>query len=435
MAVVPFKRKKSLNARTALRYLREIAEQHPDGVVEANSITHFGTLLGWTQPRTSKAVKAWKADGLITVDHADSGKLIVRIMPIRSDMERDGMPSQATVTPKTKRVGRHAGKHAETHAAEHAEGHAVGHAETHAAEHAEGHAAEHAEPAHANHAKSENMQMISKGKPLAVDPTGMQKMPAKKPAAGMPVGMDFGMGFGMGDGMNSGMPNGMPSAPENVHANHVTRHARSRGSWQLVLVAYGFFGLGIAINVWNARTTGGDLLGMAIPVGLGVLVEAVLFYVPARLMTLTSWRRALAICVYALFFAFAVVNSLRMASLIAADQAAARADRQTAGVQAAARALDNARAERDNACRSTQGKSTACLSRRDEVAKLEKAQTAATAKVEAAAKPENADFSALVTWITRGAMKPGANDFSMIWLLLRTILPQIGGLVLMLAKR
>jgi hypothetical protein len=70
-----------------------------------------------------------------------------------------------------------------------------------------------------------------------------------------------------------------------------------------------------------------------------------------------------------------------------------------------------------------------------DVAKLEQAQTGATAKVAAQARPENADFSALTIWVTRGAVQPGANDFTMIWLLFRTILPQIGGLVLMLARR
>jgi hypothetical protein len=44
--------------------------------------------------------------------------------------------------------------------------------------------------------------------------------------------------------------------------------------------------------------------------------------------------------------------------------------------------------------------------------------------------PENTDFSALVTWMTFGTVQPGARDFEMLMLLLRTILPQIGGLIL-----
>jgi hypothetical protein len=59
----------------------------------------------------------------------------------------------------------------------------------------------------------------------------------------------------------------------------------------------------------------------------------------------------------------------------------------------------------------------------------------ATAKVVAQARPESTDFAKLVTWISRGAVQPGAEDFTNRWLLFRTLLPQVGGLVLMLARR
>jgi hypothetical protein len=216
--VVPFaKRRKALNARGALVYLAKVAEGHPDGIVEADSITHLGRLLGWTQPRTSKAVKAWKAAGQITVDHAANGKLVIRIMPIRAGMERDGMPSQGTAMPKT----RHAARRRADHAVERAAGHAVGHAATHA------------EPAHANHAKSENTYDKSTGKPLTVDPAGGQEMPRNESASGMPSGMTPGMSAGMPGGMPqsmpSGMPQPMPSGRDNDRANHVAEHAERFG--------------------------------------------------------------------------------------------------------------------------------------------------------------------------------------------------------------
>jgi hypothetical protein len=55
--------------------------------------------------------------------------------------------------------------------------------------------------------------------------------------------------------------------------------------------------------------------------------------------------------------------------------------------------------------------------------------------VVAVAKPEAADFARLVGWASRGSVVPSAEDFEMLWLLLRTLLPQIGGVVLMLARR
>jgi hypothetical protein len=124
-----------------------------------------------------------------------------------------------------------------------------------------------------------------------------------------------------------------------------------------------------------------------------------------------------------------------MASIIASDQTTARSERQTTGVQTADHALDVARAERDKACSKGQGKTIACQSRQAEVTKLEAKQTQAVSQVAAQAKPEATDFAGLVAWTSMGAVQPGARDFDMLWLLFRTFLPQIGGLVLMLARR
>ena len=74
-----------------------------------------------------------------------------------------------------------------------------------------------------------------------------------------------------------------------------------------------------------------------------------------------------------------------------------------------------------------------CPSRQAEVAKLETNHAQATAKVVAQAKPESSDFADLVTWVSRGAIQAGADDFAMLGLSFRTFLPQVGGLVLILA--
>jgi hypothetical protein len=208
----------------------------------------------------------------------------------------------------------------------------------------------------------------------------------------------------------------------------------TRTNYALVAIAYGFFALGIGINVWNA-TTGGVLTDMALPAALGVLAEAVVFFLPAWALTLPIGRQVLAWALFAFISVFALTNSLRMASIIAADQATARADRQTEGVRTADHALDVARAKRDGACGPGHGKTFACKVRQAEVTKLEANQAQATAKVVAQAKPESIDFAKLVTWASRGAIQPGADDLAMLWLLFRTFLPQVGGIVLMLAQR
>jgi hypothetical protein len=216
-------------------------------------------------------------------------------------------------------------------------------------------------------------------------------------------------------------------------ARAVTAPSR-RTNYALVVIAYRFFALGIGINTWNA-TMGGALNDMVLPAALGGLAESVVFFLPAWALTLPIGRQMLAWALFAFISVFALTNSLRMASIIAADQATARADRQTEGVKVADHALELARGKRDEACGRGLGKTVACKVRQSEVAKLEAGQTQATAKVAAQARPESTDFAKLVTWVSRGAIQPGADDFAMLWLLFRTFLPQVGGLVLMLAQR
>jgi hypothetical protein len=160
-----------------------------------------------------------------------------------------------------------------------------------------------------------------------------------------------------------------------------------------------------------------------------------MFLLPERTISRPLAGKLLAWAFLAFVAAFALTNSLRMASIIAADQATARADRQTVGVKAADQALDAARAKRDEACGRGLGKTVACKLRQDEVTKLEGRQDQATAKVAAQAKPEAGDFAKLVAWLSNGALRAGADDFDMLWLFFRTLLPQVGGFVLMLAKR
>jgi hypothetical protein len=210
-----------------------------------------------------------------------------------------------------------------------------------------------------------------------------------------------------------------------------------RRSYMLCLIGIGFLALSISINIWNARSYNGDPWDMAIPASLGILCELALFYLPSHLPNVGWGYKFLIVIALAGVTAYALTNSLKMSSILAADQAQARADRQTAGVQTAAKALADARAARATSCRRKEDKSKACTAALADVEKLEKAQAKATTEVALAARPENTDFSNLVSWLSGGNVRPGANDFSMLWLFLRTVLPQIGGLIFMvgLARR
>src|SRR5215471_5580049 len=74
-------------------------------------------------------------------------------------------------------------------------------------------------------------------------------------------------------------------------ARAVTAPSR-RTNYALVAIAYGFFLLGIGINVWNA-SAGGPQADMALPAALGVLAEAVVFFLPAWALTLPIGRQVL----------------------------------------------------------------------------------------------------------------------------------------------
>jgi hypothetical protein len=103
--IVPFaKRRKTLTAKAALIFLAKVSAQHPDGVLEVDSISHLGRLLGWERSRTSKQMKAWEEDGKVTVDRDTAGKLLIRILPSRDELERAGMPSQDARTRRTARM-------------------------------------------------------------------------------------------------------------------------------------------------------------------------------------------------------------------------------------------------------------------------------------------------------------------------------------------
>jgi hypothetical protein len=49
--------------------------------------------------------------------------------------------------------------------------------------------------------------------------------------------------------------------------------------------------------------------------------------------------------------------------------------------------------------------------------------------------PQTEAATRLMAWVSRGAIQPTADDFGMIRLALLSLLPQIGGILLMVARR
>jgi len=64
----------------------------------------------------------------------------------------------------------------------------------------------------------------------------------------------------------------------------------------------------------------------------------------------------------------------------------------------------------------------------------EKALDAAMHSVEKTADPQTDAAIRIVAWVSRGALQPSGNDFAMLRLVLLAMLPQIGGILLMVGR-
>src|SRR5262249_35480507 len=126
-----------------------------------------------------------------------------------------------------------------------------------------------------------------------------------------------------------------------------------------------------------------------------------------------------------------LTNSLGFASLNLSETATVRAERITPAVSDAQRQLDTLSASRASEC---QKRGDRCRQlEKDEQAAMERLRQARE-NVSANADPQITAAAKLIAWVTLGRFHPSADDFAMLRLLLLTLLPQLGGLVLMLAS-
>jgi hypothetical protein len=204
----------------------------------------------------------------------------------------------------------------------------------------------------------------------------------------------------------------------------------------LVILAYSLGIVGLGINAWFAWNRGSTVIDKVLLSSLGFIAEAIMFYLPAQTASLWTQRRwggfgfACIVCVC--LYAFALTNSLGFASLNLVESATVRSERITPAVADAQRRLDTLSASRRDEC----------LKRGNRCRQLEKdEQTAieslreARREVSATADPQIASAAKLIAWTSLDRFHPSADDFAMLRLLLLTLLPQFGGLVLLVAKK
>lgn len=207
-------------------------------------------------------------------------------------------------------------------------------------------------------------------------------------------------------------------------------------SWALTAAAFGLAGVGVTMNGWFARSLGSSDVAGWLFLAIGVAADLVALAVPSCAARLWEARArataALSWAIWSMTFAFALTAGIGFASVNLTDVTMSRASRVTPAVEAARADLADAMASRDRECKGGVGKF--CREREKVVTERRAILDAATAVVEKAADPQTEAATRMVAWLSRGMFRPSSDDFNMLRLILIALLPQVGGVLLMIAR-
>ncbi|CCE09337.1 conserved membrane hypothetical protein [Bradyrhizobium sp. STM 3843] len=235
---------------------------------------------------------------------------------------------------------------------------------------------------------------------------------------------------------------GLPAAPAARAAPQAVAHdlqsvRHNLSPYLLQGAALALALVGIAMNGWFAQSLGSSHIAGWMFLAIGVASDLVALVMPTCAARLWHDRhRATALAgwtVWAMTFVFAVTAGIGFASTNISEVALARSSRVTPAIQAAQTQLADATAARDRECKSGVGKF--CREREAEVADRRRSLDAAMASVTQTADPQTEAAIKLVAWVTHGLFKPAADDFAMLRLVLLALLPQFGGILLMVGRR
>ena len=204
----------------------------------------------------------------------------------------------------------------------------------------------------------------------------------------------------------------------------------------LTIAALALAEVGVTMNAWYAHSLGSSETAGWLFLALGIAADLVALAAPSvaaglwqarqRVTALAGWL------VWLLTFIFAITASIGFASVNIADVTASRASRITPAVVTAQAALSDAMASRDRECRGGVGKF--CREREAAVAQARQAVDLAVGNVTQTADPQTEASIRIVAWASMGTLRPTGSDFEMLRLLLLALLPQIGGVVLMIGR-
>jgi hypothetical protein len=217
--------------------------------------------------------------------------------------------------------------------------------------------------------------------------------------------------------------------------NPVKRSRRYLAPVLLTAAALALGAVGIAINGWFARSLGSSDAAGWLFLAVGVAADLVALVMPSCAAGL--WRaaqRATALVGWAVWlvaFVFAVTAGIGFASTNISDVTLTRASRVTPAITGAQAALADAMAARDRECKVV-GKF--CRERETAVADRRQLLDSAIRTVGQAADPQTDAAIKLVAWGSAGMLRPAPEDFAMFRLVLLALLPQIGGILMMVGR-
>jgi len=204
----------------------------------------------------------------------------------------------------------------------------------------------------------------------------------------------------------------------------------------LTAAALALAGVGITINGWYARSLGASDVAGWLFLAVGVAADVIALVMPCCAAGLWhAGRRATALVGWAIWlmtFIFAVTAGVGFASTNISDVTLVRASRVTAAITTAQAALADAMAARDRECKGGVGKF--CREREAAVAERRQLLDSAMASVGQVADPQTEAAIKLVRWGSRGMLQPAPEDFAMLRLILLALLPQIGGILLVVGR-
>jgi hypothetical protein len=205
----------------------------------------------------------------------------------------------------------------------------------------------------------------------------------------------------------------------------------------LVVTSFALAGVAIAMNGWFAHSLGSSEVAAWCFCAIGVAADATALALPACATALWQTRqRGAALAgwlVWSFTFAFTVTAGIGFASVNVADVTTSRAARVTPAIEMAKVQLADAMSSRDRECASGAGKN--CRNREDAVAERRKVLDGAVSAIEQSADPQTQAASRIVSWLTGGMAKPSADDVAMLRLILLALLPQLGGVLLMIGRK